>query len=119
MNYLRKRIFAFQCAFKGMLLLLRNEAHALIHLIAAIGVIIAGFLFKINAMEWCIVILCIGGVFMAEGFNTAIEKLADKVSVERDPLIGAAKDLSAGAVLFMAIASAIAGLVIFIPKIFR
>lgn len=53
---------------------------------------------------------------MAEGFNTAIEKLADRVTREQDPLIGAAKDVAAGAVLLMAVASVVVGLIIFLPK---
>lgn len=52
---------------------------------------------------------------MAEAFNTAIEKLADRVTCERDPLIGAAKDVAAGAVLLFAIASVAVGLIVFIP----
>ena len=94
----------------------RHEAHAQIHLCAAIGVIVAGFLFKISAVEWCVICLCIGGVFMAEAFNTAIEKLADKVCEERHPLIGAAKDVAAGAVLLMAVATVVIACIIFIPK---
>lgn len=116
-KYLKKRRDAFYYAFKGIYYLFRHEAHALIHLCAAIGVIIAGFLFRINAMEWCVISLCIGGMFMAEGFNTAIEKLADKITREKDPLIGIAKDVAAGAVLFFAIATMVVGAVIFIPKL--
>lgn len=115
---MKKRRRAFACAFQGVGMLLRNEAHALIHLVAAAGVIVAGFLFKISAIEWCVICLCIGGVFMAEGFNSALERLADKVCAEHDPMIGAAKDLAAGAVLVMALAAAVVGGIIFIPKIF-
>ena len=119
MEYLKKRIAAFSYAFKGVYLLVRNEAHALIHLVAAVGVIVAGFLFRINALEWCVIVICIGMVFSAEGFNTALEKLADKVTTEKSPLIGAAKDIAAGAVLFSAVAAIVVGCIIFIPKIFR
>lgn len=117
MNYLKKRLAAFCYAFKGVFYLFTREAHALIHLIAAVGVIIAGFLFKISDMEWCAVILCIGGVFMAEAFNTAIEKLADKVTLERDPIIGIVKDVSAGAVLLFALCTIVIAAIIFIPKL--
>ena len=117
MEYLKKRISAFKYAFKGVYLLFRHEAHALIHLIAAIGVITAGFLFKISGIEWCVICLCIGGVFTAEGFNTAIEKLGDKITSDQDSFIGAAKDIAAGAVLLMAITSAVIGCIIFIPKL--
>ena len=54
---------------------------------------------------------------MAESFNSAIEALADKISPDKDPLIGKAKDLAAGAVLLFVIVAVAAGLIIFIPKI--
>lgn len=116
MNYLKKRILAFSYAFKGVAYLFTHEAHAIIHLIAAIGVIVAGVLFKISMIEWCLISLCIGGVFMAEAFNTAIEKLADKISPEQDPLIGIAKDVSAAAVLLLAISTVVIAAFIFIPR---
>lgn len=66
--------------------------------------------------EWCLIILCIGGVISAEAINSSLETLADKVSDKPDPFIGKAKDLAAGAVLIMAIASVGVGLLIFLPK---
>ena len=117
-SYFNKRKKAFRYAGIGFWRMLRGEAHAKIHLIAAVAVIAAGIIFEISATEWCLVSLCIGGVFMAEAFNTAIEKLADKVSQEYDPLIGSAKDVAAGGVLIMAIAAMAVGLIIFIPKLF-
>ena len=57
-----------------------------------------------------------GLVLGMELVNSAIERLADKISTERDPVIGKIKDLSAGAVLISAIAAAIVGLIILVPK---
>lgn len=93
----------------------RSEPHARLHLIAAILVVAAGCYWNISATEWCLCVLCIGAVFTAEAFNTAIEALADRVSPEKHPLIAKAKDVAAGAVLLTAIASAIVGLIIFLP----
>lgn len=118
MKYLKKRKAAFKYAGIGIYKLFREEAHAKIHLLAAVCVIAAGIIVRINATEWCLVSLCIGGVFMAEAFNTAVEKLADKVTREKDPLIATAKDVAAGAVLLMVMAAVAVGLIIFIPKIF-
>lgn len=118
MSYLRKRIDAFRYAFKGIGTFMEGEAHARIHLLATACVVAAGFICNISRWEWCVVILCIGGVFMAEAVNTAVEKLADKVSRECDPLIGAAKDIAAGAVLLFVIAAVIVGLIVFIPHFF-
>lgn len=118
MGYLKKRAKAFGYAWNGVKLLFRKEAHARIHLVAALLVVVAGLICGLSPGEWCVISLCIGCVFMAEGFNTAIEKVCDKVSPEKNPLIGAAKDVAAGAVLLMALATLAVGLIIFIPKIF-
>ena len=118
MSYIKRRKRAFKCAGAGLWRLLLREDHARIHAVAAVAVIVAGAILGLSPTEWCLVALCIGAVFMAEAFNTAIETLADRVSKERDPLIGAAKDLAAGAVLAISLAAAATGLIIFIPKIF-
>jgi len=117
MGYWKKRKKAFGYAWQGVRTLFRSEAHAKIHGLAAVIVIAAGFFFKISPAEWCAVIFCIGGVLMAEGFNTALERVCDKTSPEFHPLIKDAKDVAAGAVLLFVIASVIIGLIIFIPKI--
>lgn len=117
MNYFRKRRAAFGYAFKGISNLITNEAHAIIHLLATLLVIAAGVFFEISLIEWGLVFICIGGVFGAECFNTAIERLADRITTEQDPYIGSAKDLGAAGVLFMAIASIAVAAIIFLPKI--
>lgn len=59
----------------------------------------------------------IGSVLAAEAFNTAIEALCDFASPAYQEAIKHTKDLAAGAVLIVAIAAAVVGLLIFIPKI--
>lgn len=95
----------------------QSEMNARIHLVITILVIISGIVFRVNLTEWAILALCIGSVLAAEGFNTAIEHLTDLASPEHHPLAGKAKDTAAGAVLICAIASSIAGLLIFVPKL--
>lgn len=113
----RLRSFAF--AWKGIVSLFRHEHNAQIHLCVAVIVIAAGYVLGISTSEWCAVSVCIGGVFMAEGFNTAIEALADKVSPGFDAMVGRAKDLAAGAVLLFVIAAVIVGIIVFLPPIMR
>lgn len=88
-----------------------------IHGLAAIGVIAAGMTLPLAAWEWSAVLLCIGMVISAECMNTAIERLADRISQEQNPLIKQAKDCGSAAVLVLAITSAAVGLTIFVPKI--
>lgn len=113
---LKARFKSFYYAFRGITTLIRNEHNARIHLTATIFVISTGIYTHLSPSEWCIIVLLIGLVFMAEAFNSAIEYLADRISPDYHPLIKAAKDVAAGAVLFIALASAIIGLIIFIPK---
>ena len=114
---IRKRARSFGYAFAGIRTLLRDEHNSRIHAFAMACVVIAGFLFRISAMEWCVAALCCGAVLMAEAMNSAVEALADLVSPEYHPLVKKAKDVAAAGVLMMAIAAATAGLIIFIPRV--
>lgn len=114
---LRKRLRSFGYAFHGIFLLVAQEANAWIHCFAAVCVIVAGFFFDISVTEWIAVIFAIGMVLAAEAVNSAVEALADRVTQEYDEAIKRTKDLASGAVLILAIAAAIIGCIIFIPKI--
>ena len=59
----------------------------------------------------------IGFVWVAELFNTAIERIIDFISTERQAPIRFIKDRSAGVVLKAAIAAFITGCIVFIPKL--
>lgn len=111
----RARSFAY--AWHGICALLRCEHNAWIHVSVTVAVLAAGIIFGLSATEWCLISICIGGVLAAEAFNSAIEALADKVSPERDELVGKAKDLAAGAVLLFVCGAVAVGLIIFIPKL--
>lgn len=95
---------------------LLKQPNACIHVVVMVLVILAGWYFDISDIEWCLVILCFGGVLMAEGFNTAVETLADRVCGEHDAMIGKCKDVAAGAVLLMVLAAVAVGLIVFLPK---
>ena len=63
----------------------RKETHLSIHLLAAVTVIGIGLYQDISPTEWFIIILCIGFVFVAELFNTVIEKTIDYLKPEQQP----------------------------------
>jgi diacylglycerol kinase (ATP) len=114
---LRKRLISFKYAFRGIRKLFRYEHNARIHAIIGTGTVIAGFLFRISHSEWGMIILVTGMVLASEAFNSSIEKLSDVVSPEYSEAIRNIKDLSAGAVLFSAIAAILIGFIIFLPRI--
>ncbi len=113
----RQRLHSFRYAFRGISFMVKTQHNFWIHLAIAVLVIIAGFLFCISLTEWALVIFAIGLVLSAETFNSAIEQLTDLTSPDFHPRAGRVKDLAAGAVLLTAIAAALIGLLIFVPKI--
>jgi diacylglycerol kinase len=106
----------FRDAARGVKFAL-GERSMRLHLIAAAIVVALSVLLRISAIEWCAVLLCIALVIALEMFNSAIERLCDKLHPERDTKIGAVKDMCAGAILVAAIVSAVIGCVVFAPKI--
>lgn len=104
-------------ARSGIKLIFKNERNFRIDLIAAIIVVILGFLFKISHTDWIAISLVISVVFVSETINSAIEALCDTVSLEYKVNIKYAKDVSAGAVLVSALVSVITGLIVFVPYI--
>lgn len=94
-----------------------SERNMKIHFAVMLFVILAGFYFQISTFEWIICIILFGVVISAEVMNTAIETTVDLAMPEQHPKAKLAKDLSAGAVLVLAIIAAIIGFIIFLPKI--
>ena len=113
----KRLVRSFKAAFEGIASTYKKEQNIKIHTIISLIVVLGGFIFKINYIEWLVCLVLIGFVMMAEFFNTAIEYVVDLASPEIHPLAKAAKDTASAGVLMMAIISALIGCVIFIPKI--
>ncbi len=116
-SFITARIKSVGYAFKGAFMLITTEASIKVQLLLGILVTIAGFYFNLSTTEWIIQTLVIALIIVLEGLNTAIEELADFVHPNYHKKIGLIKDLSAGAVFIFAIAAAIVGCLIYIPKI--
>ncbi|MBD3287318.1 diacylglycerol kinase family protein [candidate division KSB1 bacterium] len=112
------RIRSFKYAGTGIWSMLKSQHNAWIHAIASGVVIAAAFWFQVTTVEWCLLLLAIMAVWTAEGFNTALEFLADASTPDYHPLVGKAKDVAAGAVLISAIGSLIIGVIVFYPYLF-
>ena len=117
MQYLRKRAQSFVYAFKGIKELFISQPNAQIHLVAIVVIGVLGSYVGLNNMEWCLVIVCMALVLVAEGLNTAVEFLTDLASPDFHPLAGKAKDVAAGSVLIAVILGGIVWGIIFLPKL--
>ncbi len=115
---LRQRGKSIRYAWQGICAFFRTQHNAVIHLAFTSMVIIAAFYFQTTAIENIALVIVTGLVWVAEIFNTAIEKLADLYSTSYNPQIKFIKDVAAAAVLVTAFIAVITGCLIFIPKIF-
>lgn len=113
----KKLVNSFKYAIEGFISSFKTERNMKIHVLAMALVVILGIYLKLSPIEWCIIVISIALVISAELFNTAIETLVDMVSPERNPNAKLVKDISAAAVLALAIGAAVVGTIIFIPKI--
>lgn len=115
----KKLINSFKYAIEGFISSFKTERNMKIHVLAMIIVIALGVFLKLDKIEWCIITIAIVAVISAELFNTAIETIVDMISPEKNDKAKLAKDISAAAVLILAIGATIVGAIIFIPRIWN
>ncbi len=108
---------SFRFAFRGVCHVFHTEQNMRVHAVIAALVIAGGIGFGISRVEWLAIALCIALVMAAECVNSALERLADRISREDHYLIAHAKDASAAGVLLLAAGSAVVGMLVFVPRI--
>lgn len=114
----RARADSFRFAINGIKGFFGQEHNAWIHLAATVAVFIAAWWLRLSGTEIILLVIVTGFVWSAEIFNTAIERIMDFISPERQPEVKLIKDLAAAAVLVAAFIAFITGAIIFIPKFF-
>lgn len=107
----------FGYAFRGIWITFKSERNFKIHTVALCLVIALGVYLNLSALAWGLVIFALGFVLVSELFNTAIERLGDKVADGKmNQMIGNAKDISSAAVLISALTALAIGIIfLFIP----
>ena len=114
---LSRLIKSFYYAFAGIKKFMLSERNAMLHLAATFFVLVLSLLLKVSTTEAIALAGAVGLVWVAEMFNTCLEKVMDFISAEERPEIKLIKDVSAGAVLIASGTALVIGLLIFIPKI--
>ena len=104
----------FKNARKGMRIVLKSEINLRIHFCVALIVIATAFLLNFSVERMCILLLTIVMVIVAEMLNSAVEFALDAVFHNRySRLVGMAKDISAGAVMFASVIAVVIGVILF------
>ena len=111
------RIKSIKTAISGIIIVIKEEHNAWIHIIATLLVILITSQINITAVEIGLIIFAIGLVWTSETLNSAIEALANEVNSEYSAGIKKTKDIAAGAVLISSLTALGIGLVVLLPKL--
>jgi len=112
-----KRAESFTHAGRGLFIFIKSTHNAWVHITIFLLVIFMGLFFQITKIEWMMIFIVSGIVFISEAFNTALEIDMDLTSPTFHPYAKDTKDVAAGAVLISVILAIIVGIMIFAPYI--
>lgn len=104
---------SFKWAGRGLLRCIMEERNFRFHLCAALYVYLLAWQYDFTNTQYCLLTILVGGVLAFELANSAIERTLNRVSEKKHPLIGAAKDMAAAAVLVYCIAAVVCGILLF------
>jgi undecaprenol kinase len=107
---------SFRHALGGISYCISTQRNFRIHAVVALLVVVAGLWLGPSPAEWAMLVLTMSVVLAAEMVNTALEALADALYPAVHPLIGAAKDALAGAVLVTAVGAVVVGVLVLGPR---
>lgn len=106
-------IRSFGYAIEGFRTAVATERNIKVQLLVGVLAIVAGVVFRIDALSWVLVLLCIGLVLFAELVNTSIEAIVDLATQDLHPLAKRAKDIAAASVFTLSITAAVVGIIVF------
>lgn len=117
-NITPKSIFqTIKYSINGLKLYAKDGKSIIIYILGVILEVLMGFIFKINGLEWILIICILGIILSVELINTAIEATCDSISKEYNELIKVAKDCGSAATFVVFTVALILNIIIFLPKI--
>ena len=116
---MNKFLASVACASKGIRHALATERNMRVHLFVFLLAVIAALVLEVSKIEFLLILGISALTFSLELTNTAIERLADKVSPVFNREIGLVKDVMAGAVLVASVFAVIIGFIIFIEPLMK
>jgi diacylglycerol kinase len=96
---------------------MRGHSSFSVHFFVAALAVAACVALDCRPVEWCLILLCIGLVFTAELFNSAIETLFHGLDADSRSLRDGSLDIAAGAVLTASLFAAAVGGTVFVNRL--
>ena len=114
MKLISRIAFKFKNAFRGITVSLIKDRSVKIQFAFMLMAIFMAWFFRISSNDWIIIIIVSSIVVAFEFINSSIELLSDYASDKQYSIIvKEIKDLSAAAVLIVAISALIVGIIVF------
>ena len=114
---IKRHADSIEHATYGLFWALQTQPNYRVHLLLTLIAILGGAFFHISYNEWLTIIVFIITGLIVETLNTSIEKLGDAVDKNFNEDIKISKDVSAAAMLLVALEAIVVSSIIFIPKI--
>ncbi len=116
---MKKFLHSVLNALNGVKYAFATEKNIRVLLVIAVCEIVAALALEISTVEFLLILAMVALLFALELVNTAVERLADKVSPEFDPQIGVVKDVMAGAVMLASVFAFVIGCIIFSEPVLK
>lgn len=107
----------FKNSWSGIYHFYKYERSAILHLIAAILMLLGAWLLDMTPMEWLLIIMVLFTTLSVELLNTAIEAVCDLVMPEYNEYVKIAKDAGSAATGVLTLVGIVVILIIYIPKV--
>jgi diacylglycerol kinase len=104
---------SFKHATRGLVFFLRTQRNIRLLFLIAVAVFAYAAKTGVSATEWALLVVAVVLVLAAEMLNSALEYTLDLLHPAQHPLVKAAKDIAAGAVLVTCLGAAAIGLLVF------
>jgi diacylglycerol kinase len=107
----------FGDALRGLKLGIRGHSSFFVHFFFSALVLAAAVVLRCELEQWCLLLGCIGIVWTAELFNSALETLFRGLDDGTKAKCWRALDISAGAVLMASVFAMVIGAAVFINRL--
>lgn len=108
-----KQLSSFKSAFKGVWYTIKSESHMRFHMVAGFYVLLFSLFYDFSTAQIALLVFLTASIMFAEIVNTCLEELCNLVADRYEPIVKIVKDMAAGAVLVLSIASAIIAIIFF------
>ena len=109
---------SFGNAIKGAVWMLRSERNFQIEVLALIINLLMIVYLQVSELEAALILVVSFSVLSLEILNTCVEKVCDIIQPDFDERIKIIKDMAAGSVFLMAMASVVVGVLIYSKYLF-